>query len=222
MATLPDGAEPCAVPHKLHDASPHMKEQAPKRSALQSLEKNTMDVSKAWASGDIKYRHLPNQDPKEAKANFRLSIVSEGDERPADSPPGHARASGPPKARLSGSEYDWPAQLKKPPTETGVIVAEHDMQKLLPGQMRGFRPAPSCYDEAQGPLSARTLISGKSTARKADIDDSDEVGRVELRMTTATCDMQLRRGNFLFASSLSVTTSLFLDVMITTLDRLTA
>ena len=143
----------------------------------------------------------------EHTANPRLSIVSEGDEQSSDSPARRVRAARPAKARLSGSESDWQGDTTKQRNlspgaaqvvaeldmqkllpqrnHSGPVVAEHDLQRLLPGQMRGFRPAPSHHEEAcvsqQGPLSARTLISGKSTARAGEIDGYSEVDDVKVQ-----------------------------------------
>ena len=92
----------------------------------------------------------------------------------------------PKPARLSGSVgvgMDQPSpQQRRAHAPGGIIIAEADMKKLLPGALRGFRPEspgssegsnpPSAEDavedalaEATGSISARTLLSGKSTAR---------------------------------------------------------
>ncbi len=152
------------APRKGHDASPRIKErqqQRQERSALLPLQANTLEQREATEK--------------------RLSIVSEGDELSAQSPrvsrDRHATSTRPAKARLSGSETDLRPQAPQAALRGSVIVAEKDMQKILPGQMRGFRQSPAQHDDeqAQGPPSARTLLSGKSTARAGAIDDGSEV-----------------------------------------------
>jgi len=179
--------QPQAAPRKGHDASPRIKQQQQQqqrqeRSALVQLEANTLEQRQA--------------------RDKRLSIVSEGsegDELSAQSPQvsrDRPATSRPAKARLSGSETDLRPQAPQAALRGGVIVAEQDMQKLLPGQLRGFRQSPAQRDDVQdqgllrgsrqspaqhddaqdqGLLSARTLLSGKSTARAGVIDDGSEV-----------------------------------------------
>jgi hypothetical protein len=105
---------------------------------------------------------------------------------PAPPPPPDAGAARPKPARLSGSvglERDQPSpQQSRARSPGGIIIAEADMNKLLPGALRGFRPEspgssegsnpPSAEDaaedaaaDAKGSISARTLLSCKSTAR---------------------------------------------------------
>ena len=140
-----------------------------------------------------------------ARRLMSLKRVSEGDEtritfspawfcpRPLPPPPLPDGTVGPdagterPKpARLSGSVGLGMDQPSPPQSwaraPRGIIIAQADMKKLLPGALRGFRPEspgssegsnpPSAEDAAEdavadatGSISARTLLSGKSTAR---------------------------------------------------------
>ena len=189
-----------AAPRKFHNAtSPRIKEQSVQRNALQQLEANKME-----APANPRLSIVSEGDEQLMKSHLTLEL---GDEESSDSPARRMRAARPAKARLSGSESDWQGDTTKQRNHSGAaqvvaeldmqkllpqrnlsgpVVAEHDMQKLLPGQMRGFRPAPSHHEEApvsqQGPLSARTLISGKSTARAGEIDGYCEVDAVKLQV----------------------------------------
>ena len=177
------------APRKRADASPRIRDAQAR--ALQPLTNRIMGPERSSPS-----------------TKHSMSRVSEGDELATsfgNSTPCDDAATRPQPARKSGSVgcgFNLPLHQTQthgtsPARLSGsFIVAEHDLDKLLPGALRGFRPDsdthaseasnPPGVDGADistsGPASARTLLSGKSTARTMEIDEEvRQPGSVERR-----------------------------------------